>query len=187
MDDVNKLDAPSLPCIEDFYSSLKDKNITQEEYQYCQNVWRERGMSTFRDFLVWYNDLDVGPFVTAVERLQQFYFEKRIDLFKTSVSVPGVARTLLFRRAREAGAEFNLVDEKNRDIHNTIKNGPSIIYHREAVKGKTKIRVGKTCQRVIGFDANALYLWAIGEEMPVGAFVRRRATTALNQSTRITG
>ena len=45
-------------------------------------------MRTFKDFLVWYNNLDVGPFVTAVIRLQKFYFERDIDIFKTTVSVP---------------------------------------------------------------------------------------------------
>lgn len=80
---------------------------------------------------------------------------------------------------KEAGAEFSLVNKMNKDLHDTIKNsiigGPSIIYQRETVQGKTKIRGGKTCEKVLGFDANALYLWVIGKDMPVGPYVRRRA------------
>ena len=53
-------------------------------------------MTTFRDFLVWYNYLDVGPFVTAVENLQRYYFKRNIDIFKVSISVPGLARHMLF-------------------------------------------------------------------------------------------
>lgn len=53
-------------------------------------------METFRDFLVWYNDLDISPFVKAVERFQQFYFQKGIDVFKSAISVQGIARQLLF-------------------------------------------------------------------------------------------
>ena len=34
-------------------------------------VGYDDNMPTFRDFLVWYNNLDVGPFVTAVENLQR--------------------------------------------------------------------------------------------------------------------
>ena len=37
------------------------------------------------------------------------------------------------------------------------------------VRGKT------VCQNIVGYDCNALYLWAIGEEMPTGYFVRREA------------
>jgi hypothetical protein len=34
-------------------------------------------MSNFEDFLTWYNNLDVGPFVEAVENMQTFYFERQ--------------------------------------------------------------------------------------------------------------
>ena len=33
---------------------------------------------------------------------------------------------------------------------------------------KTKIRGDKLCKSIIGFDANALYIWAIMQNMPVG-------------------
>ena len=35
-----------------------------------------KNMTTFRDFLVYNNDLDVGPFVQPVQKMQQFYFEQ---------------------------------------------------------------------------------------------------------------
>lgn len=37
-------------------------------------------MKTIEDFLIWYNDLDVGPFVEAARRLQKFYFDRGIDV-----------------------------------------------------------------------------------------------------------
>ena len=61
--------------------------------------------------------------------------------------------------------------------------GPSIIFHRYHEVGKTKIRElemksqrkkPKVCQKVVGYDANALYLWAIMQDMPTGSFTRRR-------------
>ena len=75
-DDITKLDCPTLPPHEAFYSRLKHSNISSEEYQYCQKMWTENNMTTFRDFLVWYNNLDVGPFVIAVQNLQKYYFER---------------------------------------------------------------------------------------------------------------
>ena len=35
-----------------------------------------QNMTTFRDFLVYNNDLDVGPFLQPVQKMQQFYFEQ---------------------------------------------------------------------------------------------------------------
>ncbi|KAJ8317120.1 hypothetical protein KUTeg_005024 [Tegillarca granosa] len=44
---------------------------------------------------------------------------------------------------------------------------------RHAMKGKTRIHGGKLYESVVGFDANALYLWAINQYMPTGPFIRR--------------
>ncbi|MES9994350.1 MAG: hypothetical protein ABW098_20565, partial [Candidatus Thiodiazotropha sp.] len=178
-DSTEKLDYPSLPAHDCFYSDLKGINISEVEYQFCQMIWQSEGMVTFRDFLVWYNNLDVGPFVEAVENFQQFYFEKGIDVFKTAISVPGIARQLLFRAARDQQANFALFDSNNADLYHTIKanivGGPSIIFTRHHCAGKTFIRGQKPCRAVLGFDANALYLQAIGQPMPVGPFIRRLA------------
>ncbi|XP_071137847.1 uncharacterized protein [Mytilus edulis] len=179
-DSADKLHHPTLPAHEQFYSSLKECNISPEDYAYCQKVWTEKGMSTFRDFLVWYNNLDVGPFVQAVANLQKFYFERDIDLFKTSISVPGLARRMLFDTGRQVGASFALFDDANSDLYFSIKQnligGPSIIFNRHHEVGQTFIRnnFNKPCQKILGFDANALYLYCIDQDMPTGPFVRRR-------------
>ena len=174
-----KLGATHLPPHDAFYSQLKGSNISDDDYIYCQKVWKTHRMNTFQDFLIWYNNLDVKPFVQAVQKFQQFYFDKGIDVFKTAISVPGIARQLLFQTAREQHANFALFDERNKDLYQTIKRnivgGPSIIFIRHHCAGRTLIRGQKKCGSILGFDANALYLQAIGQPMPVGPFVRRLA------------
>lgn len=164
-DDIGKLEATSLPAHGAFYSHLKGSNISEEEYAYCQRVWRDRQMQTFRDFLVWYNNLDVRPFVEAIEKFLHFYFQKGIDVFKTAISVPGIARQLLFKTARDQNANFALFDEGNKDLYQTVKRnivgGPSIIFTRHHCVGQTLIRGQKPCRLILGFDVNALYLSAI--------------------------
>ncbi len=39
-------------------------------------------MKTFKDFLEWYNNLDVLPFIEAVEKMKTIYKNKILDLFK---------------------------------------------------------------------------------------------------------
>ena len=57
--------------------------------------------------------------------------------------------------------------------------GPSIIFHRYHEAGNTKLRevdqgqATKLCENIVGFDANALYLWAIMQNMPTGSYTRR--------------
>ena len=100
---------------------MKDCSISPEDYAYCQHVWSDYGMSTFQDFLIWYNNLDVGLFVQAVENLQKIYFDRGFDVFKTSISVPGLARRMLFDTGRQAGASFAIFDKASSDLYDTIK------------------------------------------------------------------
>ncbi|XP_052693820.1 uncharacterized protein LOC128172088 [Crassostrea angulata] len=190
LDHVDKLNYDRLPHHNAFYSSLKNCNISEEEYAFCQQVWHENNMSTFRDFLVWYNNLDVGPFVQAVKNLQKYYFERNIDIFKCSISVPGLARQMLFESARKEGAVFSLFDKTNEDLYDTVRQniigGPSIIFTRYHETGKSYIRGNphKLCGKIIGFDANALYLHCLGKDMPVGAFVRRQVDSGFKAQKR---
>ncbi len=55
-------------------------------------------------------------------------------------------------------------------LKRNIVGGPSIIFHRYHEVDKTLIRGGKVCKNVVGYDSNALYLWAISEVMPVGDY-----------------
>ena len=184
VDGLDKLDDTSLPPHAAFFSSLKNADITEDEYQYCQQVWGENRMSTFRDFLVWYNNLDVVPFLEAVEKMSQFWRERKIDMFKDGISVPGLTLKYLLSFLNEQ-TYFSLVEQANSDLYHLIKDnntgGPSIIFHRYHEAGKTKIReaergqAAKACEKIVGYDANALYLWAIMQNMPTGSYPRRLA------------
>ena len=195
MDSLDKLDQTYLPPHEAFYSSLKKDNISKEDYQYCLNVWSENNMQTFKDFLVWYNNLDVQPFCDALEKMCAFWKNKNIDMLRQGISIPGV--TYLFTTL-EPGIFFSLFDEKNKDLYTLFKKnmvgGPSIIFHRYHEKNKTKIREvemtaqgkePKMCQKIVGYDANALYLWAIMQNMPTGSFTRRREETGFKKESSI--
>jgi hypothetical protein len=87
---------------------------------------------------------------------------------------------MIFDTGRKAGASFTLFDEANSDLYHTIKRNltgePSIIFNRHHEVDQTYIRNDfiRPCQKILGFDANALYIWSIDQKMPTGPFVRRR-------------
>ena len=66
-------------------------------------------------------------------------------------------------------------------IRDNNTGGPSIIFYRYHETGKTKLReaekgqAAKLCQKIVGYDANALYLWAVMQNMPTGSFTIRVA------------
>ena len=124
------------------------------------------------------------PFLEAVEKMSQFWQERKIDMFKDGISVPGLTLKYLFSYLSPQ-TYFSLFDKASSDLYHLIRDnntgGPSIIFHRYHEAGKTRIREtergqdAKLCQKIVGYDANALYLWAVMQNMPTGSYTRRLA------------
>ena len=178
MDDLQKLDERSLPPQSAFYSRLKNEGISDTDYAACQAVWHDNQMKTMRDFLVWYNNRDVIPFLQAIDKQFAFYRDRNIDMFKDGISVPGLTLLYLFTDL-PSKTYFVTFNRTNSDLHKLVKDnivgGPAIIFHRYHEKNVTRIRGGsELCRKNVGYDANALYLWAIMQDMPTGWYTRRR-------------
>ena len=104
--------------------------------------------------------------------------DRDIDMFKDGISVPGLSLLHLFNDLPN-DTFFTIFNQTNSDLHKLVKDnivgGPAIIFHRYHEKDVTKIRGGgETCRLIVGYDANALYLWALMQDMPTGWYVRRR-------------
>ena len=120
-----------LPPHEAFFNELQNKNITDAEYKICVDAWNENNMKTFKDFLEWYNNLDVIPFVEAVEKMKLFYQERKLDIFKDGVSLPGLVLKYLMK---STDSKFSLFEQEDKDLYDLMKSGivgvPSIIFKR---------------------------------------------------------
>ena len=170
VDSLEKLKFEALPPQEAFYSTLRQECISDEDYQFCQRVWVEKEMRTMRDFLVWYNNCDVKPFLEAIAAQVDIYRSKKIDMLKASVSLPGAAQCWLMvtsDKSRHIPGRSVWVDFLQdsacglraylegsipvKNIHESYKvlyeycrknmvGGPSIVFHRYHEVGETKIR-----------------------------------------------
>ena len=177
-DSEEKLMQNHLPKPEEFYSRLTNDNPikTESDYQALVTIWRDEHMETFKDYLIYYNNLDTAPFAIALQNFIDIYKNEGIDIFKDYITLLGVARRMLYESSR---SNFSLINHNNRDLHYVIKKniigGPSIIFNRYHEKGSTNIRniPGNTCQAVVGYDCNGLYSYALKQKMPIGVFVRR--------------
>jgi len=65
--------------------------LTLQEWRACKQTFRESGMMSFADWLRYYNNLDVRPFIEALQKMKTFYAERGIDICKDAVSLPGVS------------------------------------------------------------------------------------------------
>ena len=177
MDGIGKLEDRVLPPKEAFYSRLKNEDISADDYARCQTVWRDNPMKSMRDFLVWYNNRDVVPFLEAIDKQFAFYKQQNIDMFTDGVSVPRLTLLYLFNEL-PSNTFCTVFNQTNSDLHLLVKDnivgGPAIIFHRYHEKDVTKIRGEETCRSIVGYDANDLYLWALMQDMPTGWYTRRR-------------
>ena len=89
LDHIDKLNSPALQSYKDFYSSLKESNVLNEEYDTFINnggtgtapltgraiyeslctLWEGNTMTSFRYYLVYYNSFDVEPMIQAVDQM----------------------------------------------------------------------------------------------------------------------
>ena len=105
-------------------------------------MFRERGMKTFADWLQFYNNLDVEPFLEAKESTRDFYTGLGILLFKDAVSLQSVSMkyllwgTLNQRKAPELYAR----GKEAETLKAAVVGGPNLIFKRNNEAGKTRIR-----------------------------------------------
>ncbi|KAE9049882.1 hypothetical protein PR001_g2907 [Phytophthora rubi] len=276
----NVLNQTTIPPKAAFDSKLRGTSISADDYKRIQFVWGYYEMKSIKDLLIWYNNLDVVPFIKAIKAQRELFKSFELDMFTDGVSLPGLSEKVMYQTCfknleypdkksanafqfpanrlsgyksqdvkakRDFGMtvdhlntllqnqkylcglcycqlttdtasadrinnklghidgniliscvkcntarkdmsprgfrykkllEFNSdrlvysIDKEEKDIYGKMKaniaGGPSIIFNRYAKRNETKIRGGKLCKKVIGYDANALYLWALGNDMPCG-------------------
>ncbi len=90
------LNQTTIPPKEAFNSTLKNSSISDDDYARVQFVWNHYGMKSIKDLLIWYNNLDVVPFVDAIKVQREFYRKYDLDMFKDGVSLPGLAEKIMF-------------------------------------------------------------------------------------------
>jgi len=130
---------------------------------------------SFADWLRYYNNLDVRPFTEALQKMKTFYGERGIDICKDTLSLPGVSLQYLLRGidSKSKNTLYAPGEEADKHLKAAVSGGPSIVFTRYHEAGVTRIRshektAAKPCKRILGYDANALYLSTMLNDMPRG-------------------
>ena len=126
----------------------------EEKYEMLKNMWREQQWQTVADYLKYYNIQDVVPFLVGVCNYAKEMRTKQVDVVRDGISLPGLAKQILVKHVPHRSLYY--ID--NPELYSTIRRnevgGQSIIFTR---------RNGTQHPYVVGFDANSLYLYCLGE------------------------
>ena len=136
-------------------------------------------MRTFGERLEYYNNLDVAPFLEALQKMKEFYNTLGVDIFKDAVSLPGVSQKYILRKTLKGRKGYKTPElyAPNKEAYDMLKaavvGGPSLVFTRKHVTNQTKIRShqyedARPTKRILGYDANSLYPSTRMKEMPCG-------------------
>ena len=130
----------------------------EQNYQYLLDILNHENMSTFKDFLRWYNNKDVVPTLEAMQKMLAFYHKEGIDMWKLGCRLPDFANICLHK---STSAKFYPFFETDKDLLQKIREdmvgGFSIVFTREVVVDETFIRdSGIICKSIVGPFRNYL-------------------------------
>ncbi|KAE9536960.1 hypothetical protein AGLY_006767, partial [Aphis glycines] len=145
-----KFDETCLPPTENFYSSLNDKNVTIDEYENSQKIWKVFNIQNLREFTKLYNLID-----STLHTTPGFAWDCMLRMTKVKLDLlTDIDQILMF----ESGIRGDLSQCSQRYSKANNK------YMGDKFKKKEESIFLQY------LDANNLYGWAISKYLPTGDF-----------------
>ena len=131
-------------------------------------------MSSFKDFLRWYNNKVVVPNLEAMQKMIAFYHDNDIDMLKLGCTLPNLANICLHEAT---DAKFYPFTEGDKDVLERVREDvvgcPSIVFTHKAVVDETFIpKSTNICKYIVGIDVSKLYPYSMCQTMPAGLYMR---------------
>ena len=172
MDNIGKLDAEELPSKDEFYSTLYESGVKDEDYERAQKVWNHFGMKTMRD----YHDLYLETDVLLLADIFESFRKTCLSNYKLDpahyLSAPGLSWDAFLKRS---GNEIELVSDMDmfQFFEKGMRGGTSYIAHRYSKANNKHMSTydeETESSYLMYLDANNLYGWAMSQPLPNGGF-----------------
>ena len=172
MDSSEKFNDTQLPKREDFYSLLKDEDISDDKYNHAKEVWDIFGIKNMGEYHDLYLKSDILLLADVIENFRETCLEYYGLDPVHYVSSPGLAWDATLKMN---GISLELITDIDQQlfIEKGMRGGISYIAHRHAKANNKYMKFYNPEDRktyIIYLDANNLYGWAMIQRLPYGGF-----------------
>ena len=176
MDSFEKFTETSLPSKEEFYSSLNDQHISEEEYTHAKEVWKTFDCKTLGDYHDLYVKTDVALLADVFENFRKLCLKQYgLDPAHYFTS-PGLSWDALLKMT---GVNLELLTDHDMHlfVERGIRGGISMVSKRYAKANNPLLMdydKSKPNNYIMYLDANNLYGWAMSKPLPKSGFKWKR-------------
>ena len=172
MDSFDRFEETQLPPKENFYSSLSQENISEEDYKHAQQVWTTFDCKNLKD----YHDVYLGSDVLLLADVFENFRKTAMATYGLDpawyYTLPGYSWDCLLKCTN---IELEQITEPDMYlfIEKGLQGGISMVSHRHAQANNSYM---ENCNNedptsfIQYLDANNLYGWAMSQPMPTGGF-----------------
>ena len=176
VDSFEKFTETSLPSKEEFYSSLNDQHISEEEYTHAKEVWKTFDCKTLGDYHDLYVKTDVALLADVFENFRKLCLKQYgLDPAHYFTS-PGLSWDALLKMT---GVNLELLTDHDMHlfVERGIRGGISMVSKRYAKANNPLVSdydESKPNSYIMYLDANNLYGWAMSKPLPKSGFKWKR-------------
>ena len=176
VDSFEKFAETSLPPKEEFYSSLNDQHISEEEYTHTKEVWKTFDCKTLGDYHDLYVKTDVALLADVFENFRKLCLKQYgLDPAHYFTS-PGLSWDALLKMT---GVNLELLTDHDMHlfVERGIRGGISMVSKRYAKANNPLVSdydESKPNSYIMYLDANNLYGWAMSKPLPKSGFKWKR-------------
>lgn len=190
MDNFNKFNDVQLPLKEEFFSKLDNKDISNEDYERAQKVWKTFNLKSMHEYHDLYLNTDILLLADVFENFRTLTLnQKQLDPAHY-YTLPGLA---MDSAVKKFGSGIDLFTDYNMYLltERGIRGGISTMMRRYAKANNKYIEIETTASEliksgikvndyindpnekksyIIYLDANNLYGWSMVQYLPTGNY-----------------
>ncbi|KAJ8909887.1 hypothetical protein NQ315_008910 [Exocentrus adspersus] len=169
----DRLDATSLPPIDEFYNKLTDSTISVDDYQHAQRVWATFNIKSLGEYMELYMKTDILLLVDVFEQFRKSC-HKTYGLDPANYyTLPGYTwDCMLFKTGQtlELLTDIDMLMVVERGVRGGLSQ---VCAKRKSVannKYLSNFNPHEPSKYLMYFDVNNQYGWAMSQSLPYGGF-----------------